>query len=169
MHTIRNTLTSFCSGKALLLSAMRCGTLRTGYAEEARNLAKVEKDAKRKAELEKIAEICEWVPWNPPRTFHEALQAAWFIYLVYYLETNMTAQSPGRIDQKFYSWFKKDVVDEKNALHRRSQRVVRMLLAEGSRKLENQFRGRIQMENRQRDVPKYHTGWNRQKRSKRGQ
>jgi len=83
------------------------------YAEEARNLAKVEKDEKRKTELGEIAEICERVPWNPPRTFHEALQAAWFIHLVYYFETNMTAQSPGRIDQKFYSWFKKEVIDEK--------------------------------------------------------
>lgn len=83
------------------------------YAEEARKLAKIEKDPQRKAELEKIAEICDWVPWNPPRTFHEALQAAWLIHLVYYFETNMTAQSPGRIDQKFYSWFKQDVIDEK--------------------------------------------------------
>ncbi|HWQ73617.1 MAG TPA: pyruvate formate lyase family protein [Desulfitobacteriaceae bacterium] len=83
------------------------------YAEEARNMAKLEKDAKRKAELEKIAEACDRVPWNAPRDFHECLQSAWFYHLIYYLETNMTAQSPGRIDQKFYSWFKKDVIEDK--------------------------------------------------------
>ncbi len=83
------------------------------YADEARRMAKVEKDVKRKAELEKIAGICEWVPWNAPRTFHEALQSAWFFHIVYYFETNMTAQSPGRVDQKFYSWFKKEVIDDK--------------------------------------------------------
>ena len=101
----------FWKGIVIVCDAVRDFAHR--YAEEARNLAKIEKDAKRKAELEKIAEICDWVPWNPPRSFQEALQAAWFIYLVYYFETNMTAQSPGRIDQKFYSWFKKEVVDEK--------------------------------------------------------
>ncbi|MDD4679644.1 MAG: pyruvate formate lyase family protein, partial [Clostridia bacterium] len=83
------------------------------YAEEARKMAKNEKNAKRKAELEKIAEVCDRVPWNAPRDFQECLQSAWFYHLVYYFETNMTAQSPGRIDQKFYSWFKQDVIDNK--------------------------------------------------------
>jgi formate C-acetyltransferase len=101
----------FWKGVIIVCDAIRDFAHR--YADEARSMAKVEKDKIRKAELEKIAEICGRVPWNAPRTFHEALQAAWFYHIVYYFETNMTAQSPGRIDQKFYSWFKKEVIDEK--------------------------------------------------------
>jgi len=51
------------------------------YAGELKKLAKVEKQAERKAELEKMSEICEWVPANKPRTFWEALQYYWFVHL----------------------------------------------------------------------------------------
>jgi formate C-acetyltransferase len=51
------------------------------HAEVARELAKKEDDLKRKQELERIAEVCEWVPENPARTFHEALQATQFALL----------------------------------------------------------------------------------------
>ncbi len=101
----------FWKGEVIVCDAVKDFAHR--YAEEARKMAKTEKDAKRKAELEKIAEVCDWVPWNAPRNFQECLQSAWFYHIVYYFETNMTAQSPGRIDQKFYSWFKKDVIDDK--------------------------------------------------------
>ena len=40
----------------------------------------------RREELERIAAICEHVPWQPARTFHEALQAQWFTQLVSRLE-----------------------------------------------------------------------------------
>lgn len=52
------------------------------YANEARRMARKEKDEKRKTELLKIAEVCDWVPGNPPRTIWEALQAFFFINLI---------------------------------------------------------------------------------------
>ena len=58
-------------GKALIRLACR-------YAELARQQAQKEVDPVRKKELEEIAAVCEWVPANPPRTFHEALQFFWF-------------------------------------------------------------------------------------------
>ena len=36
-----------------------------------------ETDAERKAELEKIAAVCRWVPANKPRNFWEAIQMYW--------------------------------------------------------------------------------------------
>jgi len=78
------------------------------YAQKARELAQVEKDEKRKKELEQIAEVCDWVPENPPRTLHEALQCYFFITLITRV---IDLQTPGlgeRIDQIMYPFYKKD-------------------------------------------------------------
>ena len=57
-------------------------------------------------ELKKIAEICEWVPANPARTFHEALQCVWFTNAFSRLEQIMAGQMGlGRIDQYLYPYF----------------------------------------------------------------
>jgi len=45
------------------------------YAALARKMAESEMKPDRKAELLQIAGICEHVPENPARTFHEALQS----------------------------------------------------------------------------------------------
>ena len=49
------------------------------YAELARRKADEESDPERRNELIEIAGICERVPENPARTFHEALQCMNFI------------------------------------------------------------------------------------------
>ena len=51
------------------------------FATKARELANKEENGKRKAELLKIAEVCDRVPAHPARTFHEAIQS-------YYLSCN---------------------------------------------------------------------------------
>jgi len=78
------------------------------YAAEAKRLAAEEEDEEWKAELEKIAEICEWVPENPARTFREAVQSFWFSHLLLYIEQNGLAVSPGRLDQYLYPFYEKD-------------------------------------------------------------
>lgn len=82
------------------------------YAVLARELAKTAK-TERKSELSEIAEICEWVPANPARSFHEALQALWFIHALVYLETRAEGESPGRVDQYLYPYFKRDIEERK--------------------------------------------------------
>ncbi|MBW1642112.1 MAG: hypothetical protein JRJ76_04675 [Deltaproteobacteria bacterium] len=69
------------------------------YAEKARELASRETDQKRKAELEEIAEVCEWVPGNPPRTLHEALQSYYFITLITRVIDLQTSGLGDRFDQ----------------------------------------------------------------------
>ena len=81
------------------------------YADEARRLARTQKNKKRRKELEAIAEICDRVPANPARTFYEALQSFWFIHLILNLEANSYAISPGRFDQYMYPYYKRDCED----------------------------------------------------------
>ena len=52
------------------------------FSKLAKEKALEEKDEKRKAELEEIAEVCDWVPANPPRTTREAIQSFWFVHLI---------------------------------------------------------------------------------------
>jgi pyruvate formate-lyase/glycerol dehydratase family glycyl radical enzyme len=83
------------------------------YAELARNLAKREADVHRKAELERIAETCAWVPANPARSFYEALQSVWFIYAVLMIEGWGNGIGFGRPDQYLYPIYKKDIAEGK--------------------------------------------------------
>ena len=80
------------------------------YAALAKSMAEKESDAKRKQELLEVAQICEWVPENPARTFHEAVQSVWLTQVVSRLEQNIGAVvGNGRMDQYFYPYFKKDL------------------------------------------------------------
>ncbi len=79
------------------------------YAEKASELASTETSEERRKELEEISEICERVPGNPPRSFHEALQFFWFIHLVA-MKIETTGTGTGiRFDQIVYPFYAKDV------------------------------------------------------------
>jgi len=80
------------------------------FAARARELAEEEVDTKRKAELLKIAEVCDWVPANPARTFYEAIQSIWFSQILHYWEARDCASiSPGRMDQYLYPYYEADI------------------------------------------------------------
>jgi pyruvate formate-lyase/glycerol dehydratase family glycyl radical enzyme len=79
------------------------------YAKLAHTMAINEHNELRKKELEKIAEICEWVPANPPRTFREALQTFWFMQLANNLEAASSGETAGRLDQYFFPFYEKDL------------------------------------------------------------
>jgi formate C-acetyltransferase len=83
------------------------------HSEKARVLAAEEKDPQRKAELEKIAETCAWVPAHAPRDFWEALQYYWFVHLGVITELNgWDAFNPGRLDQHLYPFYARGLEDE---------------------------------------------------------
>jgi len=82
------------------------------HAEKARELAKGEKDAGRKKELERIAEVCDRVPANAPRDFQEALQAYWFVHLGVITEYNTwDSFNPGRLDQHLWPFYQRGIAD----------------------------------------------------------
>lgn len=99
--------------EAVIIScdAMRC--LAQRYAEKARELAGREANNERRRELLRTAEICEWVPWNPPRTFWEALQAIQLTQLALYTEENCSSICPGRMDQYLYPFYARDIEEGK--------------------------------------------------------
>jgi len=82
------------------------------HAEKARELAESQTRPERKAELERIADICMHVPANPPRDFHEALQYYWFVHLGVTTELNTwDAFDPGRLDQHLYPFYIKGIAN----------------------------------------------------------
>ncbi len=90
---------------ALILFAKR-------HADALKNSANSEKDADRKKELKEMARICEQVPANAPRTFHQALQYYWFIHLGVITELNpWDSFNPGRLDQHLYPFYKNELED----------------------------------------------------------
>lgn len=66
------------------------------FAAKARELAEEETDAGRKAELLKIAEVCDRVPAHPARTFHEAVQSHWLTDVLLRWEGNHEKPGKGR-------------------------------------------------------------------------
>jgi len=80
------------------------------FAARARELAQAEPDEKRKAELLKIADICDQVPAKPARTFHEALQSYHLAWLMLLWELSRgSAFSQGRMDQYLYPYYEADI------------------------------------------------------------
>ena len=76
------------------------------YAALAREMAAEEADDAEKARLLNIAETCEYVPENPPRTLHEALQFMEMCSLAKVYENPMQNNSHwGRADQYLYGYF----------------------------------------------------------------
>lgn len=82
------------------------------HAVLARKMADTEQNPNRKQELLEIAEACAWVPENPARTFREALQSEWFVYMFTRIEQLVGASlSMGRLDQLLYPYYAKDLAE----------------------------------------------------------
>lgn len=79
------------------------------YARRLEELARVERDETRKAELEGMARVCRRVPAQPARTFHEALQSVLFVMIALCTETFENAISFGRLDQVLYPYYRRDL------------------------------------------------------------
>ena len=79
------------------------------YSALAAQMATAEPDPNRKTELEEISRICAHVPAHPARTFREALQSSWFIFLVLMMEGWGAGMTFGRVDQYLYPYYVRDV------------------------------------------------------------
>ena len=82
------------------------------HAALLRSMATTEADPERRDELLQMAFICEKVPANAPKSFHEALQHYWFLHLGVITELNpWDAFNPGRLDQHLQPFFNNGVKD----------------------------------------------------------
>jgi len=96
--------------KAMRITALALIRFAERHAEEAQSLAAQEADPLRKAELEKIAEVCHRVPAHKPQTMYEALQYYWFVHLGVTTELNTwDAFDPGRLDQHLNPFYQNDI------------------------------------------------------------
>ena len=78
------------------------------YAALARSMAESEPDEARRDQLAEIADVCEWVPEHPARSFHDALQ---FVNLLV-VGRGLEAMYPlllGRVDQYLWPYYERDV------------------------------------------------------------
>jgi formate C-acetyltransferase len=94
---------------AVVLTCDAMTTWSRRYAQKARELAATATDEARRAELLLIAEVCEWVPENPARSFHEAIQAQWWGQLFNRIEQTSSAMGQGRMDQYLWPFYKADL------------------------------------------------------------
>jgi trans-4-hydroxy-L-proline dehydratase len=82
------------------------------YSELAVEMSAHESDAVRRAELEKIADVCANIPAHAPRDFHEALQYYWFVHLGVTTELNTwDAYCPGHLDQHLLPFYEKGLAE----------------------------------------------------------
>ncbi|MHA1491765.1 MAG: pyruvate formate lyase family protein [Promethearchaeota archaeon] len=97
----------FLQAVIMTCKAMRDFSLR--FTELAKDMANNEQDEERKRELLKIAEVCELVPWNPSKTFYEAVQSFWFTQNAAIISYGAgSGITPGRVDQILYPYYIKD-------------------------------------------------------------
>lgn len=94
--------------EAMVIALNSAKTYARRYADYCRELAVKEENLVRKAQLEEMAEINDWVPANPPRTFHEALQAYWTMNCIRNIEEPCQPVPSGRFDVIFRSYWEKD-------------------------------------------------------------
>ncbi len=64
---------------------------------------------KRKAELQKLAQVCRKVPAQPAESFYEAVQFVWMLHLILQIESNGHSYSYGRLDQYLEPYYEASV------------------------------------------------------------
>ncbi|MCX5905905.1 MAG: hypothetical protein NTY64_01610 [Deltaproteobacteria bacterium] len=97
--------------KAIMVCCRAARKFAERYARLAEKLAAREKDHGRKQELLNLAAICRRVPYQPARTFHEALQSLWFQHMLVLMAESYPGPgvSYGRTDQNLFPYYEKDL------------------------------------------------------------
>lgn len=112
--------------EAMLISLEAAVRFARRFATLAREMAGSEERPWRKKELEGIAEVCDWVPANPARTFYEALQAWFFIHLIVNHVETLNQGGGCRFDVLMYPYYKKDI-DEGRLTREDAQELLEFL------------------------------------------
>lgn len=84
------------------------------YAHLAEQLAESASSKEARADYLQVASVCDHLSKRPAETFHQAVQALWFLFVLLQMESNASSFSPGRADQYLYPYFRRDV--ERGAL-----------------------------------------------------
>lgn len=94
---------------AMRTTCQAARTLSLRYAAAAERAAHAAEDLTEAQELLDVATTCGLVPWEPARTFRQALQSFWFCHLLLHVESPSVAVSPGRMDQYLWPYYEADL------------------------------------------------------------
>ncbi len=81
------------------------------YAAAASEKARRETDPVRKQELLDMEKVMRQVPWNPPRSFYEAIEMAWLVVMFQFMEGAGPSATHGRFDQYMYPFYRQGIAD----------------------------------------------------------
>lgn len=81
------------------------------YSRLAARMAEETGKSETKTDLEEVSDICKACAERAPQTFHEALQALWFLFVVLHMESNASSFSPGRMDQYLLPFYERDIAE----------------------------------------------------------
>lgn len=97
--------------RAIMTAATMPRDLAERYSVLCGKLAGEEKDPARNAELSQMAENLKRVPWEPAKTFWEALQALWITHMLVMSDENYPGPgvSFGRIDQYLLPYWERSI------------------------------------------------------------
>jgi formate C-acetyltransferase len=98
---------------AMITASTMARDLALKYKELCLELARNEKDNTRKNELSIMAQNLSKVPWEPPTTFWEALQALWINHMLVMTDENYPGAgvSFGRVDQYLWPYYQRSIID----------------------------------------------------------
>ncbi|SHL48552.1 formate C-acetyltransferase [Desulfatibacillum alkenivorans DSM 16219] len=117
--------------ESVIISCEAAKILAERLARKAEETASEEDDPDRQRELLAAAKRCRHSPWNPPRTFHEAVQAMWLILLGGLVSHGMVGiLAVGRLDQYLYPYYAKDVenglIDQPQAVRLMEELLIKL-------------------------------------------
>jgi pyruvate-formate lyase len=99
--------------RAVAVAQRAVGVFAERYATLAENLAREAPTAARAAELRLVAATCRKVPRGGARTFREALQSFWLIYLAVIFDDGGMEVPFGRLDQLLWPYYKEDLAAQR--------------------------------------------------------
>jgi trans-4-hydroxy-L-proline dehydratase len=99
--------------RAMLTAATMAREVAARYAALCGELAERETDAGRRGELREMARILSRVPWEPARTFWEAVQALWLTHMLVMSDENYPGPglSFGRVDQYLLPYWERSIAE----------------------------------------------------------
>jgi formate C-acetyltransferase len=79
------------------------------YAVLAEEMAGRTESADERGNLWDIADRCRRLAAEPPKSFHDAVQSLWFLFVLLHMESNASSFSPGRADQYLLPYYLRDI------------------------------------------------------------
>lgn len=97
------------------------------YSELAAAAAALESDPQKRRDLEEVARVCARVPIEPVEHFGEAVQALWFVQLIYYGIERLSTGASFRMDQLLWPYYERDVLAEKRLTREQAQEIIELI------------------------------------------